>query len=103
MRPTAAMGGCHRAGEAATPTLRPPLKGERVARLRARKRREGERDGMADSSPPAAPRAATPPCRAGEEKSLRRLGVAHVAPAVAAHAHIRLLGVAEEAFEHAQP
>src|ERR1700738_5440159 len=32
----------------------------------------------------------------------RRLGVADVAPAVAAHAYVRLLGVAEEAFQHAQ-
>src|SRR5262245_59861559 len=32
-----------------------------------------------------------------------RLGVGHIAPTVAAHAHIGLLGVGGEALEHAQP
>ena len=35
--------------------------------------------------------------------SLRRLRIGHVAAAIAAHAHIGLLGVRDEAFEHAQP
>ena len=37
------------------------------------------------------------------DASFRRLRVGHVAAAVAAHADIGLLGVAEEAFQHAQP
>ena len=33
--------------------------------------------------------------------SLRRLGIGHVATAVAANTHIGLLGVCNEAFQHA--
>src|SRR5262249_47915385 len=38
----------------------------------------------------------------GGAELLRRLSIPHVAAPVAAHAHVRLLGVAEEPFEHAQ-
>src|SRR6202048_3018819 len=42
-------------------------------------------------------------CRPVCASSLSRLGIGDVAAAVTPHAHIGLLGVSEETFEHAQP
>src|SRR5271165_913201 len=81
---------CASADAAASPMPRPPP----VTSARLPSRRN---DGAPVSSIGAAALMLPLP------RSLRRLGIGDVAAAVAAHAHIGLLGMGEEALENAQP
>src|SRR5437879_2673607 len=85
MRPTAARRMCHT----------PRIQAMTVARTVARMERSDIRDRR--------PRISLRSMRATGPTLLRGLGVADIAPAVAAHPHIGLLGMAQETFQHAQP
>src|SRR5690242_1760589 len=80
----------------------PPLKGEggcereRAAGWVSLRRRKATPPGSLRSPP-------SPQAGRDKKSSLRRLRVGHVTAAVAAHAHIGLFSMRDEALEHAEP